>query len=129
MKELLAENGFEVTQTVYHKVRRKKLKLGYGISQPQQPPVTAHKLNLKSQIDSGQIALGNQVVETEHISFSSILNKKQHYSGRQVPLKTLREVLLRDHCKVGLVRIEDNSATTAQATASDNRQCTRHLKI
>ena len=92
-------------------------------------------MNLKSQIDSGQIALGNQVVETEHISFSldnttnTILNKKQHYSGRQVPLKTLREVLLRDHCKLGLVRIEDNSATTAQATASDNRQCTRHLKI
>ena len=113
IKEFLKQNNIpagNVQQRVSRAQRWCKKKVdGTNVTIPMFPTTTHEKKKVQQRIDSGDIALGNEVVPSCHYysvnSDTQVLQaNKVRSSGRKIPLLQIWEKLLQKHEKLGVVR-------------------------
>ena len=99
MKEVLAEHGVPAacrTERPNRTPRRCKKRLPGGkISFPMSKPVKYHKEKVSEKIQSGELDIGEEVVQTSYVQLkvdeNGITEHIQPISARQIPLLSIRK--------------------------------------
>ena len=119
IKEFLCEHSIpaaKINQRPSRAPRRckKRMNTSTNISLPMYPTIRHEKAKLDEQIEKGEVVIGDEVVPTSYNYFRvnsdthTLEEHKDTTCARRIPLKYIRENLLRKHEKMGIVRENSN---------------------
>lgn len=114
IKEILYDHKIPAASISQRKTRasrrpRKKLKRS-RVSFPMHRTLNFHRQILKQRIADGELAVGEEVVPSSYPKFSvdleslTITEENQQVKARKIALQAVREKLLQEHDKLGLLR-------------------------
>ena len=112
IKEFLAEQGIpaaHINQCKHRAPRRSKKRLPGGqVSFPMYSPVKKVKERVIKKIDSGEIKIGREVVQTTYSRYiaqqGQLTQEKVEVYARKIPLLEIREKLLQKHEQLSIIR-------------------------
>ena len=100
-----------IVQRASRKPRRGRKKLPGNIAFPMAKPTKHHRLELKKQIESGKLLLGDKVVETQHTNYKvdvtdtrKVVETSNSVYAHKIRLLDIRQKLLTKHEELGLIR-------------------------
>eukprot|EP00731_Ephydatia_muelleri_P013993 Em0007g1303a len=114
IKQILQKYGIPSAcsiQRTSRKPRRSKRKLPGNISFPIAKPIKHHISELKKQVESGKLLVGEKVVETKYTTYkvdatdtSKVLEASSCVFAHKIRLLDIRQKLLKKHEDLGLLR-------------------------